>query len=88
MEILLMAVLLILVVGALCVACFYFGAKVGQTVARGEDVKQALPNPVEAIREHREQKEAEREQNRVEVLMRNIENYDGTGMGQEDVPRG
>lgn len=83
-----MEVLLILAVGALCIACFFIGAIVGQTVTRGEDVKQALPNPVEAIKEHRERKEAEREQSRIDVIMRNVENYDGTGNGQEDVPRG
>lgn len=83
-----MEVLLILVVGALCIACFFVGAVVGQTVAKGEEVKQVIPNPVEAIREHREQKEAEREQSRIDVIMQNIENYDGTGDGQKEVPRG
>lgn len=83
-----MEVLLILAVGALCIACFFIGASVGQTAAKGEDVKQAIPKPLEAIREHRERKEAEREQSRIDVIMRNVENYDGTGNGQEEVPRG
>ena len=31
-----------------------------------------------------EQKE---EQNKIEAIMRNIEKYDGTSKGQEDIPR-
>ena len=81
-----MEILLILVVGALNVACFFIGANVGQKAVKGETI--SLPDPVKAIREHEDRKEAERAQDRVDIIMRNIENYDGTGKGQEDVPRG
>ena len=81
-----MEILLILVVGALNVACFFIGAKVGQKVVKGETI--SLPDPIKALREHEDRKEAERAQDRVDIIMRNIENYDGTGKGQEDVPRG
>ena len=32
------------------------------------------------------EKEAAMEQTRLETIMRNLENYDGTGYGQEEVP--
>ena len=83
-----MEIILIAVVGALNIACFFIGAKVGQMVAKGEEVKITVPNPLEAIREHSEKKAVEREQDRVETIMRNIERYDGTPDGQEEVPRG
>ena len=70
------------------IVCFIIGAKVGQTVSKGEDIETPTLNPMKAIREHREREEAEREQSRIDTLMRNIEAYDGTGNGQEDVPRG
>ena len=35
-----------------------------------------------------EAKEAEAEKNRLDVILENIERYDGTGAGQKDVPRG
>lgn len=84
-------IFIILTVGALNVACFFIGAKVGQTVAKGEKIeapKITLPNPMDAVREHRAQKEAEAAQERIDTIMRNIESYDGTANGQEDVPRG
>lgn len=83
-----MEALLILVVGALNIACFFFGAKVGQTVSKGEPIELPKVDPLKAIREREDRKEALREQERYDAIMRNIENYDGTSRGQEDVPRG
>ena len=83
-----MEILLVLVTGALCTACFFVGAKVGQTVARGEKIETPDLNPLKAIREARNRREAERVQDRNDAIMRNIEAYDGTGANQEDVPRG
>ena len=82
-------ILIIAVVGALNVACFFIGAKVGQTVANGKEVEvPKIPSPVDVYKRHVETKEAEAEKNRLEVILRNIERYDGTDYGQEDVPRG
>jgi len=63
------------------------GAKVGQAVSKDEKVTLPLPNPVKAIQEHRAQKEADRKRSKVETILRNIDSYDGTPGGQEDVPR-
>lgn len=82
MELLLMAIL-----SLSNIACFLIGAKVGQKVVKGEPVELPTINPLEAYREHQERKEAERVQEKVEAIMRNIDNYDGTAYGQEDVPR-
>ena len=80
--------ILIAIVGTLNIACFFIGAKVGQTVAKGEKIEMPSVNPIEVIREHKDKKEAEREQDRIETIMQNIERYDGTADGQQDVPRG
>lgn len=81
-----MEVLLVLVIGAMCILCFMVGAKVGQQVSKGEEVKLPEVNPIEAIKKHEAKKEAEREQSRMDTIMRNIDSYDGTGNNQEDVP--
>lgn len=81
-----MDLLLVIGTGALCVVCFLVGAKVGQTVSKGEDIKLPKLNPMEAVRERRDKKEAELEQSRLDVIMKNIESYDGTAGGQRDVP--
>ena len=83
-----MEALLLLIMGAVSVACFVIGAKVGQTVSKGETVKLPDLNPINAIRERKDKEQAQWEQDRLDTIMRNIEGYDGTSRGQEDVPRG
>ena len=83
-----MNILLILATGALCIVCFFLGASIGQKVAKGEEIKLPTVNPMEIIREHRDKKAAEMEQDRINTIMQNIENYDGTSSGQKDVSRG
>ncbi len=82
------ALLIIAAVAASNIVCFMVGAKVGQAVSKGEEVKLPTVNPLEAVREHNAKKEAEYQQRVNETILRNIESYDGTGNGQEDIPRG
>lgn len=80
-----MEILTVLVTGALCCVCFLIGAKVGQTVAQGKEIEVPSVNPMQVIRERQNKQAAEMEQSRIDTIMRNIERYDGTGHGQEDV---
>lgn len=82
-----MEALLVLTVGVLCIGCFLIGAKVGQTVSKGETLELPSVNPFEAYRKHEAKREAEREAEKIDTIMRNIENYDGTGNNQKDVGR-
>ena len=83
-----MEALMLLIMGAVNVACFIIGAKVGQTVSKGERIEAPTFNPVKAIQEREDRRQAKAEQDRVDTILRNIEAYDGTERGQEDVPRG
>ena len=88
-----MEILMLLVAGAINLLCFVVGARVGQKSARGEEIE--IPTPslpsvsrLDARQSKEEMEQAKREQERFEAIMRNIEAYDGTWVGQEDVPRG
>ena len=83
-----MEVLTLAVFAIANIFCFLIGARVGQSVTKGEKVEMPNINPMKAIREHRNKREAEKEQDRIDIIMSNIESYDGTGNGQRDVPRG
>ena len=80
--------LFMLATGAVCIGCFFVGAKVGQKVVKGEEIQMPTVNPLEAYRQHREKQELQMEQDKMNVVLQNIENYDGTSRGQQDVPRG
>lgn len=81
-----MEVLLIAAVAASNILCFLIGARVGQQAVKGEEIEMPTVNPIEVYREHRAKQEARWEQDRVDTILRNIESYDGTSYGQEDVP--
>ena len=83
-----MEVLLLLIMGVVNVFCFMIGARVGQAVSKGETVEMPTLNPLQAIQDAQEKKEAKREQDRISMIMANIDSYDGTGYGQQEVPRG
>ena len=81
-----MEVLLLAVMGVVNVACFMVGAIVGQTVVKDEKVELPTLNPLKAFQEREAKKEAQKELDRVETILRNIDGYDGTAYGQKDVP--
>lgn len=88
MEFLLVVIMLLLVMMQNTI-CIVIGIKIGLALSKGERVE--LPNPVKAYKEHKAhmeaQKEAEKELDKISTIMQNIENYDGTGFHQEEVPR-
>ena len=80
-----MEALLLAVMGFVNVLCFVVGAKVGQAVRKDEEIKLPSVNPVEAVKEHINKREAKVEQDRIDKIMQNIERYDGSPNGQIDV---
>lgn len=82
-----MEVLLLAVMGAVNIACFIIGAKVGQAASKGETIETPKINPMQLYKEHEAKREAQKEQEQIDTIMRNIERYDGTSSGQEDVRR-
>ena len=79
-----METILILTAGALNIVCFLIGAKVG---GREENKTPELPtlNPMKAYREHKEQEAANREMEKLHKIEANLDRYNGTGEGQQDI---
>lgn len=74
--------MLVFMTGSFCVISFLAGAGRGNT--------RVNLNPIEAYKEHREQKEQSEaydlEQRQLATMFRNIDRYDGSTLGQEDIP--
>jgi cell division protein FtsB len=77
--------ILILLVGILELLAFFIGVKVAQKVNKNEDIELPTMNPIKAYHEHQEQKVNQEEQERLEKIKQNIDNYDGTSLGQLDI---
>lgn len=78
-------IILVLLMGGMNLLAFLIGARTAQKANKGEDIKLPNMNPVEAYREHREQEEASKEQERLNTMLENINNYQGDGIGQQDI---
>jgi demethoxyubiquinone hydroxylase (CLK1/Coq7/Cat5 family) len=66
---------------------FVIGAKIGQDISKKKDI---TLNPVKMVSEqietHKEKKIADLEERKLKTMLTNIDNYDGTGFGQSDIP--
>ena len=67
------------------IVCVIIGAKIGQKAVKGEPIELPSLNPMKAYRELQDRKQAEREADRLDTILQNIETYDGTSAGQKDV---
>lgn len=76
---------LIALTGFLNIACFIVGAKVGQTVSKGKEIEVPSIDPLKTYRENQAKKEMKKKQDEYDTVLRNIDRYDGTSRGQEDV---
>ena len=67
---------------------FVVGAKIGQASARGREIR---INPVKAIKEEIRDSKAAKEESlrkrKIDTMLQNIDSYDGTGLGQKQIPK-
>lgn len=82
-----MAMLGIALISIMNGVCFLIGARIAQKAFKSEEIKLPNINPMEKIKQFREQREAFKEQERINVMFENINNYKGDSTGQKDIPR-
>lgn len=68
------------------ILCFMIGAKVGQQAAKGETIRMPEVDPMKKVQEAKERAKEQQERDRLAVIMENIESYNGTDVGQREVP--
>lgn len=77
--------ILILLVSSFELLAFLLGVKVTQKVQKNEEVKLPTINPVKAYKEYQVEKKQQKEHDELSKIMQNIDNYDGTSLGQVDI---
>ena len=68
------------------VCCFILGAKLFQQATKGEKVGIEIPNPVKVVQNTIDSIDEKKEQEKYRVIMDNIDNYNGTSLGQKNIP--
>lgn len=83
-----METIIILVIAAvLSAGSLIIGIVIGQRLGRGEAIRIPELDPTRVIQSRAEKAAQKAEDERNAVILRNLERYDGTSNGQEEVPR-
>lgn len=81
-----MTILIAILISTINLLCFYFGYKVGIKTNNKEEINLDGINPVKVINTINQSKEEAKEQERMRIIAENIDSYNGTGLGQKDIP--
>ena len=84
-----MEILFIILVNSTAnILCFFLGTKIVQKVMKNENLEiPKIENPIKKVEENKEKKVLEKEIEKNNIILENIENYDGTPIGQKELPR-
>lgn len=77
---------LLFLFGIFIIIAYTLGLKNGQKLKNNEEIKIPEINPVKIVRNEIETFEQKKKQDAYDTMMANIDNYDGTGLGQKDIP--
>ena len=76
----------LIVFGVFILVAFTLGIVLGQKLNKGEEIK---VNPVEIVQEkveeYKEKKESKISQEELDTMLKNIDNYDGSSIGQLEI---
>lgn len=66
---------------------FIAGAKIGQKVVRGQEIETPKFEPLKTVQEWNKNKEIKKEEERTKIIAENIDSYNGTPYGQQEIPK-
>ena len=78
---------LLFLFGIFIISAYTLGLKNGQKLKNDEEIKMPEINPVKIVRNEIETFEQKKKQDAYDTMMANIDNYDGTGLGQKKIPK-
>ncbi len=76
---------LLFLFGIFIILAYTLGLKNGQKLKNNEEIKMPEINPVKIVRNEIDAFEQRKKQDVYDTIMANIDNYDGTGLGQKDI---
>lgn len=77
---------LLFLFGVFIILAYTLGLRNGQKLKNNEEIKIPEINPIKIVRNEIETFEQKKKQDAYDTMMANIDNYDGTGLGQKDIP--
>ena len=78
-------IVLCTVFGVFILLSYTLGLRNGQKLSKNEEVKMPEINPITIVNNEKQKYEERKKQDALEVMLDNIENYDPSGIGQNDI---
>jgi hypothetical protein len=78
-------IILVMLMGGMNLLAFLIGARVGQKVVNNEPVELPTINPITLYKEHKDKEEMSKEQEKLNTMLDNINNYDGSSANQKEI---
>lgn len=78
-------IILVMLMGGMNLLAFLIGARVGQKVVNKEPIELPTINPITLYKEHKEKEEMSKEQEKLNTMLDNINNYDGSSANQKEI---
>ena len=72
--------------GLFIITAYTLGLRNGQRLAKKEEITLPNVNPIKAVQNEIQKHEELKTQEAYDVMLENINNYDGTGIGQKEIP--
>ena len=76
---------LLFLFGVFIILAYTLGLKNGQKLKNNEEIKMPEINAIKIVRNEIDAFEQRKKQDVYDTIMANIDNYDGTGLGQKDI---
>lgn len=76
---------LLFLFGVFIILAYTLGLKNGQKLKNNEEIKMPEVNPIKIVRNEIDAFEQRKKQDIYDTIIANIDNYDGTGLGQKDI---
>lgn len=78
-------IILVMLMGVMNLLAFLIGARVGQKVVNKEPIELPTINPITLYKEHKDKEEMSKEQEKLNTMLDNINNYDGSSANQKEI---
>ena len=79
-------IILCIIFGVFILISYTLGLRNGQKISKNEEINIPNINPVTVLTNEIEKHNEKKRQELNEILNYNIDNYDGTGLGQKELP--
>ena len=79
-------IILCTIFGVFILISYTLGLRNGQKISNNKEIESPVVNPIKEVSKELKKFHTDKEQKKLNTIMENIDNYNGTAIGQKDLP--